>query len=77
MFALVGILLVVLAGGTVIGVLWLVMQEKHTHEEHYIPQRTPSQPVPMNEVSAEVLGTEIQPTPTSDRAEHSENDTSA
>jgi hypothetical protein len=34
---LVGILIVGIAFATVVGVLYLVMQEKHEHEDHYVP----------------------------------------
>lgn len=37
MGGIVGILLVVIAAASVIGVMWIVMKEKHEHEEHYIP----------------------------------------
>jgi len=34
---LIGILLILIAFGTVVAVLWVVMREKHEHEEHFIP----------------------------------------
>jgi hypothetical protein len=37
MGTLVGILLVAVAGATVVGVLWVIMREPHVHEEYYIP----------------------------------------
>lgn len=39
--ALVGLLIVLIAAVSVGGVLFLVMQEKHEHEEQYIPGQTP------------------------------------
>jgi hypothetical protein len=42
MSSLIGILLVLIAGGTIVSVLYLVMQEKHEHEEHFIPPETPA-----------------------------------
>ncbi|MDX2162921.1 MAG: hypothetical protein SF162_16515 [bacterium] len=46
MSALVGFLLVAIAAITVGGVLFIVMQEKHDHEEHYLPGQTPELPNP-------------------------------
>ncbi|MBE2268056.1 MAG: hypothetical protein IAE80_07465 [Anaerolinea sp.] len=34
---LVGIMLIVIAAASIIGVMYIVLQEKHEHEEHYIP----------------------------------------
>jgi hypothetical protein len=42
MGTLVGILLVALAGSTIIGVLYVVMREQHVHEEYYIPPPKPT-----------------------------------
>jgi hypothetical protein len=41
MSVFVGLLLITIAAVTVGSVLFLVMQEKHEHEEHYIPGQTP------------------------------------
>ena len=34
---LIGSILVILAGGTIVAVMWIVSREKHEHEEHYVP----------------------------------------
>jgi hypothetical protein len=67
----VGILLVVVAAATIVGVLWVVMREKQPHEEYYIPPATPptsdSGDAPTTgEIIAETLGTEVPPTPVSE-----------
>ena len=87
MGTLVGIILVVLAAATIIGVLWVVMQEKHTHEEYYIPPaRLPDEapgapstsgPASVREIVAENAGAEIQPTPEVERAEEDDPETRA
>lgn len=71
MSAFVGILLILIAGGTIIGVLTFVMREQHEHEEHYIPtgpKIVSSTDAPtINEISAEAVGTEFQPSATATR----------
>lgn len=71
---LVGILLVLIAGGSVIAMLYLVMKEKHEPESHYIPparSEAPSAPDAMSEMDkAQIVGTEMtNPSPVADRAE--------
>lgn len=34
---LVGVLIISVAALTIIGVMYIVLQEKHEHEEHFIP----------------------------------------
>ncbi|HLU11275.1 MAG TPA: hypothetical protein VK003_16500 [Oceanobacillus sp.] len=42
MSTFVGILLVVVAASTIVGVLYVVMREQHVHEEYYIPPQKPA-----------------------------------
>jgi hypothetical protein len=80
MGTLVGIILVVLAAGTIIGVLWVVMQEKHTPEEYYIPPARTDKaeaPASVRDMVAENAGTEMQPSPTIEREEQEHRNTQA
>lgn len=40
MVGLVSILLIVIAGGTIVFMFMYVLREKHEHVEHYIPETT-------------------------------------
>jgi hypothetical protein len=88
MGTLVGILLVVIAAATIVGVLWMVMREPHTHEEYYIPPaRTNAEEAPgapsttgpasVRDMVAETAGSEIPPSPEAERAAHDHQDTTA
>lgn len=61
MNSLVGILLVIIAAGTIIGVLAMVTREHHEPEEYYIPpppDAAPRSTIPDAMMTAEVTGTE-------------------
>ncbi len=59
---LVGILLIVIAASTMVPVVYLVMQEKHEHEEYYIPPQPGLRPTRSTEpdamMTAEITGTQ-------------------
>jgi hypothetical protein len=76
MGGLVGILLVVIAGSTVIGVLWFVMREQHVHEEYYIPQAVPPTSERTNSASTGER-TEAPSIPQNERTEQNAQDTNA
>ncbi len=77
MGTLVGILLVVIAAATIIGVLWMVMREPHEQEEYYIPPaKSNASDASVREMVAENLGAEIEPTPLIDK-ESDEPETTA
>jgi hypothetical protein len=70
MGTVVGLLLVVIAGATIIGVLWFVMREQHVHEEHYIPQAVPPTPDRTNTSTLD-RGTETAGAPEQNNADTS------
>ena len=76
MGTLVGVLLVVIAGATIIGVLWFVMREQHVHEEHYIPQVVPPTSERTNNTTLD-HGVEAAGKAESARSEHNAADSSA
>ena len=51
---LVGLLLVLIALGTVIIMFWAILRESHTHEEHFIPPANEPVDVPAAAVPAKV-----------------------
>ncbi len=58
----IGLVLIIVAASTVIGVLYFVMKEPHTHEEYYVPPQPASQSdhhtSPDAMMTAEITGTE-------------------
>jgi len=59
MSSFVGILLVVVAAGTIVGVMWFVMREHHEHEEHYVPPARSERRTETAEPIEQVTGAEV------------------